>query len=110
MSADNAVAILITRDTFLQESEGHYTRIAPAGAGIPVYRVAHIQGPDTFEIFRTEEFHNLGWWMADAFSEALVFTDETAAEEAAYAMEEAISYAEYGIMTLDAQDLNFPGC
>lgn len=111
MSADNAIAILVTLDTFLEESEGCHTRIAPHGApGVPVFRVAHIQGPDAFEAYRAEELHNLGWWMAHTFERALVFTDAEAAEAAARQLEQDEIFVEYGVVTLDARPMNFPGC
>lgn len=107
MSADNAVAILATRDRFRHEPCGTYTRLPP---DTDVWRVAHIGNPESFETYRTEELHNLGWWMAQAFRSARTFLREDRAVEYARHLEREIGVVEHGILTFDARPMNFPDC
>lgn len=106
MSADNAIGVLVTTDTFWAENEHCWTNMWKP---TPVWRVAHLQNPESFDEYRREEFHNLGFWMNSVFGKAPAFKTEKEALEAAQALEQDISFVEYGIMTFDARPLNFPG-
>lgn len=107
MSADNAIAILITTDQFWEGPEDCYTNM---GEGTPVYRVTHIQNPEAFDEYRTQELHNLGYWMHSVFGKAPCFKSKKEAMAAAIKRHDEIGYTEYGIITYDATDYNFPGC
>jgi hypothetical protein len=107
MSADNAIAILITHDRFWKDSPDSWTTMGKTGQD--VWRVAHIQNPESFDDYRHREIHNLGWWMDQTFSKAPAFQTGQEAMEAAKAMEKAIGYVEYGIIEYDARPRNFPG-
>lgn len=109
MSADNAIAILATRDSFLQTDAGCWTRLADGPSD--VFRVAHIQGPDQFRDFLETEIHNLGWWMSQIFPYRKdgLFLEEEKALDAARRLARATPLLEHGIVLLDARPLNFPG-
>jgi len=106
MSADNAVAILITQDTYTQPKPGLFQRF-PEG-GCAVYRVAHISNPESFAHYAHHEVHNLGHWMAQVFAQASCHTDKAQAQAAARALEDSLAVVEYGIVEYDARPLNFP--
>ena len=106
MSADNAIGILVTNDTQWKEGEGCWTNMWEPK---PIWRVAHLQNPESFDEYRREEFHNLGYWMHSVFGDAPAFKSEEEARAAAFAMEGEIGFVEYGVMIFDARPLNFPG-
>lgn len=106
MSADNAVAILITRDKFRKSGEHSWTNTWDEGA--IAYRVAHIQSADNFQWLINHEIHNLGAWMQDCFSLDEVFYDEREAFARARELIAEIGFVEYGIITLDGTAYNFP--
>lgn len=108
MSSDNAIAILVTSDTYREIEEGHWVRLAETP--VSVWRVAHIQGHDQFDHFLEREIHNLGVWMQDLFRKAEVFLSEAEAKEHASKLCDTIPILEHGIVRLDARGYNFPNC
>lgn len=106
MSADNAIAILVTSDRMWRETENSWSNM---GEDTPIWRVAHIQNPEQFDEYRHEELHNLGFWMDQTFGTAPAFKTEKEAMDVAMALYETYTIVEYGILTYDARPFNFPG-
>ena len=106
MSADNAIAILVTHDRWFETPHNHCERLGPQGQ--PVWRVAHIGNPERFEELRTQELHNLGHWMHSTFGNSQVFTVEAEALEHARTEADQQVVLEHGIVTYDARPYNFP--
>jgi hypothetical protein len=106
MSADNAIAILVTHDRWFETQDNHFERLGQQGQ--PVWRVAHIGNPERFDELRTHEIHNLGHWMHSTFANSPAFTVE--ADARAHARQKAAQQIvlEHGIVTYDARPYNFP--
>jgi hypothetical protein len=106
MSANNAIAILITHDRWFETQKNHFERLGQQGQ--PVWRVAHIVNPEQFEELRKYEIHNLGHWMYNTFGNSPTFLNADDAME--YARQEAEQHIvlEHGIITYDARPYNFP--
>lgn len=108
MSADNCIAILATTDKFQKIKEGHFQNTF--GKGVPAFRVAHVLAHDSFEYYKDRELHNLGYWLYEAFGKSEVFYKEEDALIAARRLQKEVGYTEYGIISIDANEFNFPGC
>ena len=108
MSADNAIALLVTRDMFCKTTDSGSTLIDSDGRN--VWRVAHIGNPEEFDHYKITEPHNLGWWMDAVFGKASTYLDEVEAFDAAIKMHDSMSFVEHGVVTFEARPLNFPGC
>lgn len=106
MSADNAIAILITHDRWLEKAEGHFERLGTQGGS--VWRVAHIGNPERFDELRAKEIHNLGHWMYGTFGDVPTFTSEDEAQRYAHQEADKQVVLEHGVITYDARPLNFP--
>ena len=106
MSADNLIAILITRDTHHSDGNG-WSRPFDGGAR-DVFRVVHTSNPESFEYFLHNEIHNLGYWMNEVFARAQVVLDENTAWDLARKMADTQPILEHGIQVWDARPMNFP--
>lgn len=107
MSSDNCIAILVTRDKFEQVEEN--TLRNTFGKCVLAYRVAHAQAIDSFDWYKHNEPHNIGFWMNEVFGESKIFYSEVEARLHASNLHDEIGYTEYGIIMLDAREYNFPG-
>jgi hypothetical protein len=107
MSADNAIVILWTKDTFKKINDSYYQNMFDNK--IDAYRVAHAQAIDNFDWYIENEPHNIGFWLNSVFSDSPVFYDKNAALDFAAIMLKQYEYVEYGIVDLDASNYNFPG-
>lgn len=107
MSADNCVCLLKTIDWFKFENESSSTNCLPNG--ITAYRVAHIQGFDSYQYIKETELHNLGVWMKNNFGKSKIFYNEDEAMNFAIELHKSVGWTEHGILGLDASEYNFPG-
>lgn len=107
MSSNNCIAILHTKDKFKEETDSCW--VNQFDNPIDAYRVAHIQGFDTFGWLEENELHNLGVWMKYYFDESPVFYDLLEARNYAFKLYDKVVYTEYGIVTINATPYNFPG-
>lgn len=109
MSSDNCIAILKTMDKFKQTSKGCFQNMFEER--IPAYRVAHVQSVDSYSWYKENEPHNVGYWMYLSFGdETPVFYDEAEAFEYARKVADTVPILEYGILSVDASEYNYPGC
>ena len=110
MSADNAIAILRTHDTFFRDPTMPEMSSRMADGPASVWRVAHIGNPETFGEHLNHTPHLLGQWMESAFGDAPAFLTKIEADRAAADLYEQVSYVEHGIVHYDARPYAFPGC
>lgn len=110
MSADNAIAVLRTHDTFGADPNWPEATTRFADGPRSVWRVAHIGNPESFGEHLSHTPHLLGQWMEMCFGDAPAFLSEQDADKAAAEMYEQASYVEHGIVHYDARPYAFPGC
>lgn len=109
MSADNGVYILITTDKFKKTSEHSYENVSDEG-GIKAYRVAHAQAIDSFEWYKENEPHNLGYFLYRIWKKSPIFYKKGQALSFACDLHKKMGWTEYGISHIDAREFNFPDC
>ena len=100
MSADNCIAVLVTKDRY--KKEGRW----PVRKDFLAYRVAYTQALDNYDYIKENEPWNLGCYMQEVWGKSKVYESYEEALQYAQALESLHGPTEYGIRVI-IEDMNF---